>query len=145
MRPPNFLSFFLVLLSFDYLLAVDDIDAGSKSVPVVSLGYLYALQGVDACWAAVVGRWLVYAGGSTDGTEVEVGRVFILGWTVVVQIESGADVLQREALAIDILDVPDGAVLDVFAVLVVQAQDEAAPACGGLTIQVAWLAKYFIR
>ena len=68
----------------------------------------------------------------TRYAEVKIGRNVVFRRRCIFEIETGADVLQCEPFIIDILYIPLGSILDVLTVLVVEAEDEAAPSVSGL-------------
>lgn len=76
-----------------------------------------------------------------EGAEGEVGGIVVVRIAGVFQVFACADVFQGESLAVDIVDVPHGAVFHVLAIAFCESEDETAPAClYGLRIQVAGLA-----
>ena len=76
-----------------------------------------------------------------EDTEGEIGRLVVVRIPCIFQILASTDILQGEALAVGVIDVPNGSVLHILAVTLGQSEDETAPAClQRLRIQIAGLA-----
>ena len=76
--------------------------------------------------------------------ESEVGGFVVLGGIVGLQILACTDIPHGEALALDILHIPNGTLGDVLTILAIHASDEAAIAVNRLGIEETPIARQHI-
>ena len=126
---------FFILSPYDELLTILDVHAWLETLGIDTA----TVEGIDGVECRVLGAECRESDVTlqTQGAEGEVDGIVVLGRKGVVQVLARVLVLQREALAGHIADFPNGSVLYVLTVLVVQSENEAAVGLSGESVQIA--------